>query len=186
VNRPWILVAYHSQEGQAEKVAEHIADTLRAGGATVELQPARQAPAPEGFDGVVLGDSIHVGQHSKDLTRYVMDHAASLSALPSALFQVSLTSASDERDNTDQAAKMVHQFSDQTGFDPDLVGMFAGALAYTRYGWVKRRVLKHIAAKDLGATDTTRDYEFTDWDAVSDFARAVLDHVRASRPSSVE
>ena len=35
--------------------------------------------------------------------------------------------------------------------------------AYTRYNWFIRRVMKRIAAKAGGDTDTTRDHEYTDW-----------------------
>ena len=63
---------------------------------------------------------------------------------------------------------------DDAGFDPKAVGMFAGALQYTKYGWITRRVMKSISAKEGRDTDTTRDFEYTDWDAVEEFARAVL------------
>ena len=46
----------------------------------------------------------------------------------------------------------------------------AGALPYTRYNWFIRRVMKRIAAKAGGDTDTTRDYEYTDWQDLRSFA----------------
>ena len=41
--------------------------------------------------------------------------------------------------------------------------MVAGALPYTRYGWIKRMMMRRIVAKAGGDTDTSRDYEYTDW-----------------------
>src|SRR5262249_4218420 len=58
--------------------------------------------------------------------------------------------------------------------DPKVVGMFAGALMYTRYGWIKRHIMRSIEAKEGRDVDTSRDYEYTDWDAVDEFARTVL------------
>lgn len=179
---PRVLLVYHTQEGQAAKVADRVASALRAGGASVEVHPAELAPSPAGFDGVILGDSIHIGRHSKELTRYAMEHADALNELPSALFQVSMTSASDDPAHTEQAAAMVQQFSEATRFDPDMVGLFAGALAYTRYGWIKRALMKQIAGRRQGATDTSRDWEYTDWEDVDAFAADVAEHVRASQP----
>ena len=69
--------------------------------------------------------------------------------------------------------RLVQQFIDATGLDPEMVGLFAGALAYTRYGWLKRAVMKRIVASEGGNTDTSRDHEYTDWDAVDDFAADV-------------
>ena len=45
----------------------------------------------------------------------------------------------------------------------------AGALPYTRYNWFIRLVMKRIAAKAGGDTDTTRDYEYTDWEDLRSF-----------------
>ena len=72
------------------------------------------------------------------------------------------------------ARKKVSELLDDAGFDPKAVGLFAGALQYTKYGWITRRVMKSISAKEGRDTDTTRDFEYTDWDAVDEFARAVL------------
>lgn len=45
-----------------------------------------------------------------------------------------------------------------------------GALPYTRYNWLKK-IMKRIVSKAGGDTDTTRDYEYTDWDDLRVFAR---------------
>jgi menaquinone-dependent protoporphyrinogen oxidase len=47
--------------------------------------------------------------------------------------------------------------------------MVAGALPYTRYGWLKRQMIKRIVAKAGGDTDTTRDFEYTDWNDLRNF-----------------
>jgi BON domain len=50
--------------------------------------------------------------------------------------------------------------------------MVAGALPYTRYGWLKRQMVKRIVEKAGSEdTDTTRDYEYTDWNDLRDFAQ---------------
>jgi hypothetical protein len=49
----------------------------------------------------------------------------------------------------------------------------AGALKYTRYGWLKRRVMRYIAGKAGGSTDTSRDHEYTDWEDLRVFAESL-------------
>jgi menaquinone-dependent protoporphyrinogen oxidase len=49
--------------------------------------------------------------------------------------------------------------------------MVAGALLYTQYGWLTRWFMKRIVTKAGGDTDTTRDYEYTDWNDLRTFAR---------------
>lgn len=168
-----ILVAYHSSEGQTETVAHRIADTLRAAGVDVDLADADSAPPPDGYNAVVAGDSIHAGRHSRALSTYLSHHAETLAALPVAIFQVSLTSATDDAEHTTEAHNLLRQLLDDTGLDPDIVGLFAGALRYTRYGWLKRHVMASIAKSEGADSDTSRDHEYTDWDAVDHFARDV-------------
>jgi menaquinone-dependent protoporphyrinogen oxidase len=45
----------------------------------------------------------------------------------------------------------------------------AGAVPFTRYGWFKKWVMRRISAKAGGGTDTSRDYEYTDWNDVRAF-----------------
>ena len=46
-----------------------------------------------------------------------------------------------------------------------------GRLAYTQYGILTRFIMRGIAAKSGGPTDTSRDYEMTDWTQVRNLAR---------------
>ncbi|MDH3682890.1 MAG: protoporphyrinogen oxidase [Acidimicrobiia bacterium] len=177
-----LLLVYHSSEGQTAKVAERIASTVAAAGVTVDVEEADGAPGPDGYSAVLLGDSIHMGRHSRALSRYVSDHADQLSTVPIALFQVSLTSATDDEEHSTRAHELIQELVDETGLDPDIVGFFAGSLAYTRYGWFKRRLMRRIARSEGGDVDMTVDHEYTDWDAVDDFAR----HTAALMASSEE
>jgi menaquinone-dependent protoporphyrinogen IX oxidase len=45
--------------------------------------------------------------------------------------------------------------------------------------------MRSIARREGGDTDITHDYEYTDWDAVEEFARDALEHIRrAEAPAS--
>ena len=62
-------------------------------------------------------------------------------------------------------------------WQPDERKLVAGALPYTRYNWVKRWVMRRIVSKAGGDLDTSRDYEYTDWDDVKAFAVKFADRV---------
>jgi menaquinone-dependent protoporphyrinogen oxidase len=51
-----------------------------------------------------------------------------------------------------------------------MIVCFAGRLAYTKYGFLKRFLMKRIARKEGASTDTSRDHEFTKWSDVEQFA----------------
>jgi len=50
------------------------------------------------------------------------------------------------------------------------VTSFAGALLYRRYNPVIRLLMRFIVGAAGGETDTSRDYEYTDWKAVERLA----------------
>ncbi|HEY3670963.1 MAG TPA: flavodoxin domain-containing protein [Acidimicrobiia bacterium] len=175
-----ILVVFHTSEGETARIADHVGAVLQELGDEVEVHDVAGAPAPEHFDGAIVGDSGHAVHHSRALTRYVHDHVAVLNKLPAALFQVSLTAANPDDEDEATAQRLVQELLERTDFDPDLVGLFAGAVVYTRYGWFKRRVVRAISRREGGDTDRSHDHEYTDWQAVEQFARDVHKLVQAS------
>lgn len=167
---PRVLVVHHTVEGQTARIAGRIGELLRSEQLEVTEATVADDPDPAGYDLVVIGGSIHVGRHSPELVTYLTARAGALAAVPTALFQVSLTSVDDTPDSAAEAGGLVAALCEETGLDPDLVARFAGALAYTRYGWMKRRMMQQLMKRSGGETDTTRDHDYTDWSAVEGFA----------------
>ncbi len=177
-----ICIPYATSEGQTAKIAAHVADVVRSHGHEadeVDLKASRPG-APSGYDGVIVGSSIHMGHHDKHVRDYVRKHRETLEGVPTAFFSVSLAAHGDEH----EAERYVDDFEQQTGWRPTKVAMFSGALLYTQYGFLKRRLMKRIAGDkpgDLG-TDVSRDYVYTEWDGVTRFAEDFLDEL-APRPT---
>lgn len=166
-----ISIVYGTGEGQSAKVAETIAGTLTERGHVTHTIDVSGGPIDlEGADAVVIGSSIHFGKHHAGIVSFLEDHADRLARLPSAFFQVSLSSAVDDPDRRGEAARYVDELLEATGFEPDRIALFGGALRYSKYGLIKRAMLKRIAADVTGDTETSRDYEYTDWEAVRAFA----------------
>jgi menaquinone-dependent protoporphyrinogen oxidase len=177
-----VLLLYATGEGQTEKVAGRIADLLEPRGHEVTLLDARRAPGDlsvEEFDAVLVGSSIHMGTHPGRVREFVRTEREALARRPSAFFQVCLSAASEDPERRAEADRYVEEFVAETGWRPDRTVVFAGALRYSRYGFLKRAMMKRIAAESTGDTDTGRDYEYTDWDAVERFAAAFADLVEA-------
>ncbi len=178
------LIAFATSEGQTERIASRIAEQFAVTGVDVNLRELGElgaAPGLNGFDLVVLGASIHVGSHQKAAVDFATAHAEALSGRSSAFFSVSLTAS----DHTPEAEATVQgylqQFVEDTGWHPDRMACFAGRLAYTDYGFVKKRVVRTIARKGGKATDLTKDHEYTDWEQVDRFAEECLTLVAAER-----
>ena len=177
-------VTFHSYEGQTEKIAQHIGDRLRGLDFEVELVEIAAAPGPQGYDALVVGDSIRFERHNRKLARCLQRHRAETTDLPVAMSQVSMTSAGTDAARVDKAEELVQKLIVGSGVQPGLVAKFAGALAYSRYGWVMQPVMRSIARREGNDTDTTRDHEYTDWDAVDRFADGVAAPVQTRRSSA--
>jgi menaquinone-dependent protoporphyrinogen oxidase len=172
------MIAYGTSEGHTARIVECIADVIRGEGHEafpVETEDSK-SPAPDGYDAVIVGASVHRGSHQAGIREFVRTHRAALERLPSAFFSVSLAAAEDTPKARQEAEGYVEEFFSLTGWRPRTVGRFAGALVYTRYGLLLRWIMKRIArSRGSRDTDTSRDYVYTDWAAVKHFAREFLE-----------
>jgi menaquinone-dependent protoporphyrinogen oxidase len=175
-----VLVCYGTTEGQTAKIAEVITHALEARGhAAVPVDIKDLASTlPGHYDAVVMGASIHMGKHDKHVVEFVQHNRDALQRLPSCFFSVSLAAHGD----AEEAEGYVQQFEEETGWRPDKIAMFGGALLYTHYGFIKRRIMKRIAQEKPGAlgTDTSHDYVYTEWDAVTRFAEHFADQLEST------
>jgi menaquinone-dependent protoporphyrinogen oxidase len=176
-----VLVLYATTEGQTAKIAEVVAEVLRGRGHATDLADLKTLSGvlPEGRDAVMIGASIHVGKHDKQVVEFVGRNREHLERLPSAFFSVSLAAHGD----TQEAEEYVDQFEHETGWHPDKIALFGGALLYTQYGFIKRNLMKKIAKDKPGqlGLDTSRDYVYTEWDAVKRFAEHFAEQIETAR-----
>jgi len=167
-----ILILYATVEGQTARIAERVAQKLRARGHAADVHPIDLAsPRIESgkYDGVVLGASIHYGHHARGVQSTVRRHRSSLETLPNAFFSVSL-SAGGPGARPAAAKRYLDKFLSKTRWHPHLSATFAGAVQYSKYGRFKRLLMVLFVGAAGGDTDTSRDYEYTDWNAVDEFA----------------
>ena len=132
--------------------------------------------------GALVGASIHIGKHQKAAERFVKAHAVDLTSVPSAFFSVSLSAASKNAKEVEAAEKLAKAFPTACGWVPARIVSVAGRLAYREYGFFIRWVIKRIAKKEGAPTDTSRDYELTNWEEVDALARDMAKriHVRTA------
>ena len=83
---PSILLAYASSYGSTQEVAQSIAETMRACGLEIEMQPARQVKTLSGVRAVVLGAPLYMFHWHADALQFLGRHRAALASLPTAIF----------------------------------------------------------------------------------------------------
>jgi menaquinone-dependent protoporphyrinogen oxidase len=171
-SRRTVPVFYVTTEGHTRTIAEHVASTLREQGFDSEARELSRETRIDWSDvrAVVVGASIHVGRHQRAAVDFARHEARHLNARPSAFFSVSLSAGSRNPAEVEAARGLAQSFVRAAGWAPQRTRCFAGKLAYRQYGFLTRQAMRFIAWREGAPTDTSRDYEFTDWAAVRQFA----------------
>ena len=159
-----ILVLYGTTDGHTAKVADSVATVLRTSGAIVDVIEAGTKEAePEDYAGVIVAASVHAGGYQRTVQRWVRKHAEALRGRPSAFLSISLGVLQPDPKVQRHVAEIVSRFLRATRWEPAMIQNVAGAVLYTKYNVIKRWIMKQIVRKAGGATDTSRDYDYTDW-----------------------
>lgn len=173
-----LLIIYGTTEGQTRKIAHFMEAILQNSGHQVTIADTTdEPPAPKGYDAILIGSSIHMHKYQSAVKHYIKKHLLDLNKIPGAFFSVSLAAASGLEDENHEAQKITTDFLDQTGWKPLMASQIAGALKYTEYDYFKRLIMKMISKKEGGATDTSRDYEYTNWDEVTKFTNEFVNKI---------
>ena len=168
-----ILLVYGTGEGQTAKIADRLVETLedrRHDVTSMDVETLPDDVSVTEFDAVLVGSSIHVSKHHSDIQEFIETHREALEARPTGFFQVSLSSVSDDPERRAIAAEYVDSLLESTSWNPARIALFGGALRYSKYGFLKRLLMKRIAKGATGDVDTSQDYEYTDWEEVEAFA----------------
>ena len=169
------LIVYATTEGQTRKIAHFIEKCIKELGHTATIADASDNPPPPNeYDAVLIGASIHMHKYQTPVVHYVKRNVAVLNKLPSAFFSVCLAVASDLEEEHKEAEKITAEFLEQAGWKPLMATQIAGALKYLEYDFFKRLVMKMIAKKEGRPTDTSQDYEYTNWDEVKKFVNTFV------------
>ena len=182
-----ILIVYGTTDGHTRKIAQVLAENLRARCCSVDIVDSAGILwrlTPETYDGVIVAASVHVGDYQRTVARWVRTHAPKLNEMPTAFLSVCLAVLEKDPEAHEKSRQIMNRFLSRCGWHPTIAKLVAGALLYTRYGWLKRHMMKRIVAKTGGDTDTTRDFEYTDWDDLRDFTQDFAT-LAARRPALV-
>jgi menaquinone-dependent protoporphyrinogen oxidase len=168
-----ILIIYGTSNGQTGKIANRLKDVLIEKGHAVDLFDCKEVPdsiMPENYEACLVGASVHAGGYQYQLKKWVKLHSQALRSIPSVFFSVCLGVLQNDSAVQLQITKIIEDFFLSTGWRPKMKAVFAGGLAYSQYNFLLKWWMRRIAKKSGGDTDTSKDYEYTDWSAVRELA----------------
>jgi len=160
-----ILVAYGSWAGSTQEIAEAIGQSLRDGGAEVEVLPARLVKDLSPYHAAVIGSGIRVDQPHKAILRLLKKHHKALGQIPVAYFVVSLVMRKDTPINRAEANSYLKpMYKEAAEVNPVSVGLLAG-----KYDPKKVSLLMNWVMNSAMFSPG----DFRDWDAIRQWAESL-------------
>ena len=162
-----ILIIYGTSEGHTRKISRFIESVLDDHDHKATIADAtEEPPAPDNFDMVMIGSSIHAHQYHRAVLDYITKYAPELNAKKSVFFSVCMAMASKIPEEHEEVFAITSEFLERSGWKPEKVWYLAGALRFTQYDYFKRLIMRLIAKRQGVTTDGTTDIEYTDWEAL--------------------
>jgi menaquinone-dependent protoporphyrinogen oxidase len=154
-----ILVTYATRAGSTAGVAERVAEVLRAAGATVDVKAVAAVHEVKGYDAVVVGSAIRMGQWLPEAVEFVKAHREALSHIPTAYFLVS----GFLRDDSPEMRQRALAYLDPVRaiLEPISIGLFAGKFDYSKLDWHDRSIAEAVSSSQG---------DWRNWEAVRQWA----------------
>jgi menaquinone-dependent protoporphyrinogen oxidase len=158
-----ILVAYASKCGSTGEVAEAMRKALCETGASVDVRLAKAVRDVSGYQGVIVGSAIRLGQWLPEALQFIKRHQAALSRVPVAYFSVgSFLRDGTAKSRQDAAAS---QNAARALVAPVSTGLFAGKIDMSKLSLVDRLLIKAVQSPEG---------DWRDWDAIRAWALQAL------------
>ena len=168
------LIIYSSVDGHTKKICNKI-EMIMSRSDKVDITSIDQVNSKDllTYDKIIIGASIRYGNYRPSLFQFIVDNKSILESKRSAFFSVNIVARKPEKNSPDTNPYM-KKFLKKSLWKPDYLGVFAGRLDFPKYKFTDKYIIKLIMWITKGPTDTTKTYEFTDWDGVDAFAEKLI------------
>ena len=121
---------------------------------------------------IIIGASIRYGKHNPQLFNFINKNQDILNRLNTAFFSVNVVARKPAK-NTPLTNPYMIKFLKKILWKPTKVAVFAGRVDYPSYKLVDKYMIRFIMWLTNGPTDVSKSYEFTNWNEVSKFGKAI-------------
>ena len=156
------LVASASRHGATREIADLIGATIAERGIATDIREVENVATLEGYDAVVVGSAVYMGDWIKPAREFVEHHAGELAVRPTWLFS-SGPIGDPPKPGADAAVKIDDLVAAAHARDHRL---FAGRLEMRRLGFVQRTLARAVH---------TGEGDFRDWNAIQEWATGIAD-----------
>ena len=162
------LITYSTVDGQTKIISERLAKFSTH--SQVDVLPISNQINLDSYTTIIIGASIRYGKYRNEVFSFVEDNIQTLNIKEKAFFSLNVVARKPEK-STPETNPYLIKFLSKIKWKPKNLGVFAGKIEYPKYKFIDKYAIKFIMWLTKGPTDTSKTYEFTDWNKVEDFAR---------------
>ena len=162
-----ILLTYSTVDGHTKTICEKILSYSKT--SQVDILPIDRSINIKDYDTVVIGASIRYGKYREEIFEFIKENEELLNSKDNAFFSVNVV-ARKENKNKPETNPYLIKFLNKISWQPKILDVFAGKIDYPKYKFLDKYAIKFIMWITKGPTDTSKVYEFTDWNRVKSFA----------------
>ena len=162
-----ILLTYSTVDGHTKTICEKILSYSKT--SQVDILPIDRSINIKDYDTVVIGASIRYGKYREEIFEFIKENEDLLNSKDNAFFSVNVV-ARKENKNKPETNPYLIKFLNKISWQPKILDVFAGKIDYPKYKFLDKYAIKFIMWITKGPTDTSKVYEFTDWNRVKSFA----------------
>tara|TARA_B100000073_G_scaffold162485_1_gene134404 strand:+ start:415 stop:897 length:483 start_codon:yes stop_codon:yes gene_type:complete len=154
-------------DGHTKTICEKILSYSKT--SQVDILPIDSNINIKDYDTVVIGASIRYGKYREEIFEFIKENEELLNSKDNAFFSVNVV-ARKENKNKPETNPYLIKFLNKISWQPKILDVFAGKIDYPKYKFLDKYAIKFIMWITKGPTDTSKVYEFTDWNRVKSFA----------------
>ena len=162
------LITYSTVDGQTKRISERLAKLATQ--SRVDVLPISNQINLDSYKTIIIGASIRYGKYRNEVFNFIENNIQTLNVKENAFFSVNVVARKPEKSAPETNPYLI-KFLDKIKWKPKNLGVFAGKIEYPKYKFIDKYAIKFIMWLTKGPTDTSKTYEFTDWNKVGDFAR---------------
>lgn len=173
-----ILIVYGTRYGSTTEVVQDMGKTARELGVQVDvvnLEKGTPFPNPEGYDLVIIGSGIRMGQWTKQPLEFIEEKLGSLAKTKVALFVVSGYAGNPDKVAEAQAEYLDSMPEKYPGLFPISTALIGGVFEFKKYNLVVRALVKNIVKSQMPpGEELPEKLDFRDWDMIHDWITGLV------------
>ena len=162
------LITYSTVDGQTKRISERLSKLATQ--SRVDVLPISNQINLDSYKTIIIGASIRYGKYRNEVFNFIENNIHTLNVKENAFFSVNVVARKSEKSSPETNPYLI-KFLGKIKWKPKNLGVFAGKIEYPKYKFIDKYAIKFIMWLTKGPTDTSKTYEFTDWNKVEDFAR---------------